>query len=47
MLGPPLIGDQVVQVRQAREKRLLAATWVMKAFHGEQFPRNGVVSLVF
>src|SRR5882724_4456811 len=46
MLGPPLIWDQVVQVRQAREKRLLAATWVMKAFHGEQFPLDGVMRLI-
>jgi hypothetical protein len=36
--GPPLIRHQVVQVSQAREKRLLATTWVMKAFHGEQLP---------
>src|SRR6266850_1095449 len=46
MLSPPLIRDQVVQVRQAREKRLLAATWVMKAFHGEQFPLDGVMRLI-
>jgi hypothetical protein len=46
MLGAPLIRDQVVQVRQAREKRLLAATWVMKAFHGEQFPLDGVMRLI-
>ena len=35
VLGPTLIGDQVVQVRLPYEKRLLAPTWVMKAFHGE------------
>jgi hypothetical protein len=38
MLSPTLIGDQVVQVGEPREERLLAAMWVMKAFHGEQFP---------
>jgi hypothetical protein len=46
MVGAPLIRDQVVQVRQARETRLLAATWVMQAFHGEQFPLDGVVRLI-
>jgi hypothetical protein len=33
-------------VRQPCEKRLLAATWVMKAFHGEQFPRDGIMGLI-
>ena len=46
MLSATLIGHQVVQVSQAREKRLLAATWVMKAFHGEQFPLEGVMGLI-
>src|SRR5712691_474376 len=46
MLGAPLIRHQVVQVSQAGEKRLLAPTWVMKAFHGEQFPLDGVMRLI-
>src|SRR5215471_804693 len=46
MLGAPLIRDQVVQVGQPREKRLLAAPWVMKAFHGEQFPLESVMGLI-
>jgi hypothetical protein len=46
MLGAPLIRDQVVQVRQARETRLWAATWVMKALHRDQCPFDGVVSLI-
>src|SRR5262249_9992830 len=46
MLGAPLIRYQVVEVRQLREKRLLAATRVMKAIHGEQFPLDGVMSLI-
>ena len=35
MLGASLIRDQVVEVRQPRQKRLLAAVWVMEARHGE------------
>jgi hypothetical protein len=46
MLGPTLVGDQVVQVRQSCEKRLLTAPWVMKPFHGEQFPLDGVMGLI-
>jgi hypothetical protein len=46
MLSPTLIRDQVIQMSQPCEKRLLAATRVMKPFHGEEFPLNGVVSLV-
>jgi hypothetical protein len=38
MLGAPLIRHQVVQVSPACEKRLLATTRVMKAFHGAQLP---------
>src|SRR5215475_1300022 len=33
MLRPTLIGDQVIEVRQPCQKRLLATPWVMKAFH--------------
>ena len=46
MLSPTLIGHQVVQVGEPREERLLAAMWVMQAFHGEQFPLQGVVRLI-
>ena len=46
MLSPTLIEDQVIQVGEPREERLLAAMWVMKAFHGEQFPLQGVVCLI-
>src|SRR5713101_7102855 len=46
MLGATLIRDQVVQVREPRQKRLLAATWVMKPFHREQFPVNRVMRLI-
>src|SRR2546430_8667456 len=35
MLGPTLIGHQVVEVCQPYEKRLLAATGMMEAFHRE------------
>ena len=46
MQGPALVRDQVVQVRQPREKRLLIAVWMMKRFHHEQLPLDGVVGLI-
>jgi hypothetical protein len=46
MLGPALIRDEVVQVGESREKRLLAATGMMEALHGEQFPLDGVMGLI-
>jgi len=33
--GPTLGGDQIVQMCQPRQKRLLAAVWVVPAFHRE------------
>src|SRR5262252_937106 len=42
--GPALVRDQVVQVCQAGEKRLLMAAWMVKRFHHEQLPVDGVVS---
>ena len=46
MLSPTLIGHQVVQMCQPREECLLAAAWMMEAFHREEFPLDGVVGLV-
>jgi hypothetical protein len=46
MLGPTLIRNEVIEVREPRQKRLLAPIWMMKPFHGEQFPRDGVVGLI-
>ena len=46
MLGALLIRHQVVQVGQPCEKRLLAATGMMKAFHGKQFPLDGIMRLI-
>ena len=46
MLSPTLIGDQVVEVREPGEKRLLTAAWMVKRFHHEQLPLDGVVGLV-
>jgi hypothetical protein len=46
MLGATLIGHQVVQVCQPREKRLLVATGMMEPLHREELPLNGVVGLV-
>jgi hypothetical protein len=43
MLGATLIRDQVIQAREPRQKRLLTATWMMKPFHGEQFPLDGIM----
>jgi hypothetical protein len=46
MLGPTLIGNQVVGVCQSSEKRLLAATWMVKPLHREEVPLEGVVGLI-
>ena len=46
MLGATLIRHQVVEVCQPCEKRLLAATWMVKAFHHEEFPVDGVMGLI-
>jgi hypothetical protein len=46
MLGALLVRDQVVQMCQPDKKRLLAPVWMMKPFHHEQFPVNGVMGLI-
>ena len=46
MLGATLIRDEVVQVGEPREKRLLAATGMMEPLHREQFPLDGVMGLI-
>src|SRR5262249_21327963 len=46
MLSPTLIGHQVVQVGEPRQKRLLAPVGMMKGFHHEQLPVDGVVGLI-
>ncbi len=46
MLGATLIRDEVVQVGEPREKRLLTATGMMEPFHREQFPLDGVMRLI-
>ena len=46
MLGPALIRYQVVEVRYPREKRLLAAPWMMKPFHHEELSVHRVVRLI-
>jgi len=43
VLGTTLIGHQVIQERETVEKRLLTSPWVMKPFHGEQFPLDGIM----
>ena len=37
MLSPMLTGDQVVEVRESGEKRLLTAVWMVKRFHHKEF----------
>jgi hypothetical protein len=44
MLGATLIRYQVVQVREPRKKQLLAAAWMVKPLHREQFPRDGIMA---
>ena len=46
MLGATLIRYQVVEVRQPREKRLLASFGMVEAFHREQFPLDGIMRLI-
>src|SRR4029453_9162659 len=46
MLGATLIRDQVVQMGQPAQKRLLAPFGVMAAFHREQLPLDGVMGLI-
>jgi hypothetical protein len=46
MLGPTLIGDQVIQMSQPCEKRLLTAAWMVKRFHHEQFPFDRMMGLI-
>src|SRR5262249_42965403 len=46
VLRPALIGDEVVQVGESREKRLLAPFGVMEAFHREQLPLDGIMGLI-
>jgi hypothetical protein len=46
MLSTALIGHQIVQMCQPREKRLLAPFRMMEAFHREQLPLDGVVGLI-
>jgi hypothetical protein len=46
MLGTTLIGDQVIQMGQPCEKRLLTAAWMVKRFHHEQFPFDSIMGLI-
>jgi len=46
VLGAALIRYEVLQVRQPREKRLLAPFGVMEAFHREPLPLDSVVGLI-
>ena len=46
MLGAALIRHQVLQVREPRQKRLLAPLGMMEAFHHEQLALDGVMRLI-
>jgi hypothetical protein len=46
MLGSTLIRYQVVEVREPREKRLLAPPWMMKPFHHEELALKSVMGLI-
>ena len=46
MLSSTLIRNQVVEVRQPSQKCLLTAAWMVKRFHHEEFPLDGVVGLI-
>jgi hypothetical protein len=46
MLGSTLIRDEIVQVGEPRQKRLLMATGMVKRFHHEQFPVDGIMRLI-
>ena len=46
MRGPTLIRDEVIQVGQPRQNRLLAAFGMMEALHHEQLPLDGVMGLI-
>src|SRR5262249_24949176 len=43
MLGPTLIRDEVVQVGEPGEKRLLASTRMMESLHREQFALDSIM----
>ena len=46
MQGATLIRNQVVQVREPREKGPVTPTGVMETLHHKQFPIDGIVGLV-
>src|SRR5215471_15221854 len=46
MYGPTLIRDEVIQVGQPRQKRLLAFFGMMEALHHEELPLDGVMGLI-
>ena len=43
MLGSTLIWDEVVQMGEPRQKRLLTSPGMMEPFHGEQFSLDGIM----
>lgn len=45
--GPRLIRNEVIQVYEPRQKRLLAAPWMIESLHRELFPLDGLVGLIY
>ncbi len=46
MQGAMLVRNQVLQVCQSREKRLLTPPWMVESLHHKEFPVDGVVGLI-
>src|SRR5262245_18294249 len=46
MLSATLICNQVIEVRESREKRLWTATGRVKALHRKELPLDGVMGLI-
>src|SRR4029434_10470289 len=46
VLRSPLVRDEVVEMRQAREKRCLAPTGMVESLHGEELAVDGVMRLI-
>src|SRR4029434_709741 len=46
MLGSTLIWDEVVQMGEPRQKRLLTSPGMMEPFHGEQFSLDSIMRLI-
>ena len=46
VLGPTLVGDEIVQVGEPDKKCLLTPMGMMERFHHKEFPVDGVMGLI-